>query len=314
MNEAKLRSLSAVLCAGWKKKPGKVLEAVLAVYSRRPAGKGPEFVDDGYVMSLAGDSGALRFFYGLDCRLGLLRPSAALGRVKRRLETFSSLCLSLNRGYGLAFDAGLAGGLAERLLRGGLLPGWPFFGAKLKPDGGLVLTVYFIDPPWEAGLGWSNMKQLLGTVGLKPAGVEELRLPGAFDCAGLSLSSDGGRSLKIYTRFPSPAAAGGAAALRKLHGAAGADFLKRCAEAAERRPVRHWTNAYGFEPGSARPVSVKTEMHFRSPVPAAEAMRLLGIGAGSAEAAQWALPLDNGCAVTTLAAQKSLRTLYFTAY
>ncbi|MDA8131167.1 MAG: hypothetical protein M0011_06645 [Elusimicrobia bacterium] len=313
MNERKLKRISAGLCAGWEKKPDKVLGAVLAAFSRRPAGRGLRFSDDGYIMSLAGDSGSLRFFAGLDCRLDLLRPAASRSLVRLRLNNFSALCRSLNRCPGFSLDADLASDLAERLLRDGRLPGWPFFGAKLKPDGGCVLTVYFSNTPWEEGLGWTNIGAILELAGLKPGGMEKLRLTGAFDCAGISLSSDGGRSLKIYTRFPFLAAGGGLAALRRLHGAVGAGFLKRCWKAAESRPVRHWTNAYGFEPGTGRPVSVKTEMHFREPVPAAEAMRLLDIAPGSREGAQWRLLLEHGCAVTTLAAQKGLRTLYFTA-
>ena len=201
--------------------------------------------------------------------------------------------------------------MTESLFLKDAAPGWPFFGARVRPGGETALTLYFTEIPWERR-GWSNIERMLGLFSLTAGDLAKCRLRGVFDCIGISFSSSGEKILKIYTKFPAPAKAGGLAFLEELHGARRLAFFKECLEISKAHPARYWTNAYRFNGKQKKPVSVKTEVHFREPVPAEKLGKPFLSGSGFLAENQIGLLTGNDCAVTTLAAEKSHLTVYFT--
>jgi hypothetical protein len=307
VKSGRLRKMAAALTCAASGRPASVLELLLTFFPRRPRVAAVGFTREGCVMSLAGSGGDLRFFDSLICGVKLQRNAEAQVLARRRLLSFPDLCAALNNRFKMGLDQAFASWLAAELLRAPGAPGWPMFGARVSSGGRASVTMYLVDKPWAAGSGWLNIGPLLSGFGLTAAGMSRCLLRGRFDCAGVTLGPGGSRTLKIYTRFPPPPASG-FGFFRRLHGEAGGGVLAACLHPPVGRGVRHWTNAYRFGCGLPRPVSVKTEVHFRKPIPAAA---LFGHFAGTAAEAPLCLlaPLD--CAVSTLAVEGGKVTVYF---
>jgi hypothetical protein len=308
MNRARLGNIAASLSGTRAGAACRLLEALLSVLPRKPGDRSLKVIDGGYIMSLAGRSTAVRFFDSLNCDTLPLPPGKKLDLLGGRVAAFAELCALANQQAGTFFDREFAASLEGTLHAGAAIPGWALFGAKLAADRPAELTLYLIDTPWKEETGWGCIKPLLDLFGISPASLARQKLRGVYDCAGIALGPSGEKKLKVYTRFPVPSA-GDLAALKKIHGAAGGEVLAACAALEKSCPARHWTNAYRYAAGRAAPISVKTEVHFKQPVPAGELAGLLQLAPDAPDAG---FLVSRRCSVTTLAVEKGRLTVYFT--
>jgi len=308
MNLVKLKKISRLLAGGWAKNPVVLLDTILSAVSIRPGRLLPRSVDDGYIMSLESCSDSIRFFNSLNCNV---KP-APLPKIDSLggglIDNFFAACRMLNGKFGAAIDLDFISKLREELFLGDEVSGWPLFGVKIRPDGETALTLYFM----EKRLGWFNLRRVLKLFSMTEDDLRRCGLNGVFECVGISFSSSGEKTLKIYTKVPVPSKVGELKFFTTMHGSQRLKFLKMCLEMGEVYPQRHWTNAYRFDGKHKKPDSAKTEVHFLKPVPAIKFAKTFFLNSGFLSAKQFKLIVDNDCSITTLSAEKRRLTAYFT--